>query len=142
MRTYRRTSRPTAVKEDYLRAIFLLQEKGGKAVKLIDVAEYLGLSRSTVSERMQELVAQRYIQHAKYGQLSFTTRGYAEAKKLTHKHRLVEVFLHETLHLSKRDAHAEAHRLEHTLSDKVIKKLGNFLGHPKVDPHGTRIPKL
>lgn len=141
MRTYI-LAKPTAVKEDYLRAIFLLQEKSAHEIKLIDVAEYLGLSRSTVSERVQELVEQGYITHSKYAHISFTRLGYATAKKLTHKHRVIEVFLHEVLHLSTKASHAEAHRLEHALSDKVIKKLGVFLGNPAVDPHGTRIPKL
>ncbi|MCI0558492.1 MAG: metal-dependent transcriptional regulator, partial [Nitrososphaera sp.] len=123
MRTIRRVTKPTPVKEDYLRAVFLLQEKRvpapirqpaeSRGVKLVDIARYLKLSRSTVSERVQELVAQRYLKHSKYGQLSFTRRGFDIAKKLTHKHRLVEVFLHHVLHLSKEDAHTEAHQLEH-----------------------------
>ncbi|MBM3261306.1 metal-dependent transcriptional regulator [Candidatus Kaiserbacteria bacterium] len=137
-----RTSKPTAVKEDYLRAIFRLQEDGAESVRLVDVAGYLGLSRSTVSERVRELVAQGYVKHAKYGQLSFTRRGRELAKKLTHKHRMVEVFLHDVLRLSKAEAHIEAHQLEHALSDTVIKRLGIFLGNPTVDPHGTRIPQL
>jgi len=140
--SYMRTSKPTAVKEDYLRAIFRLQEKGAESIRLIDVAGYLGLSRSTVSERVRELVEQKYVTHAKYGQLTFTRRGYEAAKKLTHKHRVIEVFLHDVLHLSTSEAHIEAHQLEHALSDKVIKKLGAFLGNPKVDPHGMRIPVL
>ena len=111
-------------------------------MKQVDVARYLGLSRSTVSERVQELVAQGYLKPTRYGQLSFTPRGHAEAKKLTHKHRVVEVFLCDILQFSKRAAHVEAHRLEHALSDKVVKKLGDFLGNPTVDPHGTRIPPI
>lgn len=145
-----RTKGPTAVKEDYLRVIFRLQEKStdssvpslSSGVRLVDVAGYLGLSRSTVSERVRELVDQGYVTHAKYGQLSFTRSGYALAKKLTHKHRMVEVFLCDTLHLSKSEAHTEAHRLEHALSDKVIKRLGRFLGNPTIDPHGSKIPRL
>ncbi len=145
-----RTNAPTTVKEDYLRAIFRLQEKGTESldvrsaagVRLVDVAGYLGLSRSTVSERVRELVDQGYVTHAKYGQLSFTRRGYVLARKLTHKHRMVEVFLHDVLHLSEAQAHIEAHKLEHALSDTVIKRLGEFLGNPTHDPHGSRIPQL
>lgn len=111
-------------------------------MKLVDIADYLKLSRSTVSERVQELVEQGFIIHSKYAHISFTRRGYMTAKKLTHKHRVIEVFLHEVLHLSTKESHAEAHRLEHALSDTVIKKLGAFLGHPVFDPHGAHIPKL
>ena len=133
---------PTAVKEDYLRAIFRLQEKGAHEVRPVDVAADLGLSRSTVSERVHELVDQGYVAHPTYGGLSLTLRGNALAKKLTHKHRLIEVFLHTTLHMPKKAVHAEAHKLEHAFSDDVIKRLGVFLGNPSVDPHGTAIPKL
>ncbi|MBI5003926.1 metal-dependent transcriptional regulator [Candidatus Kaiserbacteria bacterium] len=135
-----RTSKPTAVKEDYLRAFFRLQEQGVDSVRLVDIAGVLGLSRSTVSERVRELVDQGYVRHAKYGQLSFTRRGHELAKKLTHKHRVIEVFLHDVLKLSKSEAHVEAHRLEHALSDTVIKRLGAFLGDPTTDPHGSPIP--
>lgn len=140
--SYMRTNRPTAVKEDYLRALFRLEEDAEGPVRLVDVAQYLKLSRSTVSERIRELAAHGYVTHAKYGELSFTRKGRTLAAKLTHKHRLVEVFLCETLGLSPSEAHAEAHELEHALSDKVTKKIGTFLGNPTVDPHGKRIPSL
>ena len=111
-------------------------------MKSVDIAEYLGLSRSTVSERLQELADQGYITHVRYGNLSFTRRGAIEARKLTHKHRVIEVFLHDVLHLSDKESHEEAHQLEHALSDKVIKRLGSYLGNPTVDPHGARIPSI
>ena len=134
--------KPTAVKEDYLRAIFRLQEKGATEARLVDVAVNLGLSRSTVSERVRELVDQGYVAHAAYGSVSLTRRGRAMANTLTHKHRLIEVFLHTTLHMPKKSVHAEAHKLEHAFSDDVIKKLGVLLGNPSVDPHGAPIPAL
>ena len=137
-----RTSKPTAVREDYLRAIFKFQEKGIQPIKLIDVGACLGLSRSTVSERVQELSRAGYLLHSKYGRLQLTRRGYLIAKKLTHKHRIVEVFLHNILRVPKNEVHAEAHSLEHALSDKVIKRLGHFLGNPTIDSHGAPIPVL
>ncbi len=132
----------TAVKEDYLRAIYLLQEKGARSVKWVDIATLLGLSRSTVTERIQELAEQNYLIYQKYGDLKFTRRGYLLAKKLTHKHRIIEVFLHDVLKMSKKEIHTEAHLLEHAMSDKVIKKLAAFLGNPTKDSHGSPIPRL
>jgi DtxR family Mn-dependent transcriptional regulator len=133
-----RTFEPTQTKEDYLRAMFRLYEEG-KPLRLVDLASSLGLSKSTVSERVQELAADGYVTHEKYAPLSFTRRGLSIAKKLTDKHRLVEVFLHQTLHIPKDKVHAEAHMLEHAVSDMVADKLRAFLGNPKVDPHGMRI---
>ena len=137
-----RTNRPTAVREDYLRAIFRAHERGDGSVRLIDISTHLGLSRSTVSERVRELVAQGLVEHTKYGHVHLTRRGYAIAQNVTHKHRVMEVFLHDVLKLSKSEAHEEAHKLEHALSDKVIKRIGVLLGSPQVDPHGSRIPQL
>ncbi len=140
-----RTSTPTAVKEDYLRAIYRLQEKSGSdnsPVKLTDLAQTLGLSKSTVSERVDELSDQGLVVHAPYSPLTFTKKGRTLARKLTHKHRIIEVFLHDVLHIPKSEIHAEAHRLEHAMSDKVIKKLGDFLGNPTHDSHGAVIPEL
>ena len=140
--SYMRTLKPTAVKEDYLRAIYRLQEKGAVPIRLVDIAKALGLSKSTVSERIQELSTQGYLKHARYADVEFTTRGYSVAKKLTFKHRIIEVFLHDTLRMSKDQIHAEAHLLEHAMSDAVIKKLADFLGNPTIDSHGTPIPKI
>ena len=137
-----RTKYLTLVKEDYLRAIFHLEEEDDGSLRIVDIARYLGLSKSTVSERLQELAAQKLISHPRYGALQLTRRGHTIAKKLTHKHRVVEVFLHKILGIPSDEVHEEAHKLEHALSDKVIKKLDAFLGHPKTDPHGTPIPTL
>lgn len=133
---------PTAVKEDYLRALWRLQEKGEGEVRLVDIATYLGLSRSTVSERVRALAEEGYVTHSHYGQIAFTRRGYALGKKLTHKHRVIEVFLHDVLKVPARAVHAEAHALEHALSDDVTRRLGKWLGNPQTDPHGVRIPTL
>lgn len=137
-----RTNTLTAVKEDYLRAIFLIQEKNDQSTKLVNIADRLGLSRSTVTERIQELVAQGYLVRKESSKIAFTKRGFAVARKLTHKHRMIEVFLHDVLHIPKDKVHAEAHKLEHAMSDEVIKKLGFFLGNPLYDSHGKPIPPL
>lgn len=109
---------------------------------MVDIAAQLGLSKSTVSERIQELAAQGYITHEKYSNPEFTPRGYELAKKLTHKHRLIEVFLHDILKVPLHQVHEEAHKLEHAMSDDVIKRLGTFLNNPTTDSHGTPIPPL
>jgi DtxR family Mn-dependent transcriptional regulator len=129
-------------KEDYLRAIFRLQEGAPDPVRAIDIARYLRLSRSTVSERLQKLAKEKMIVYPKYANLKFTKKGFDIAKNLTYKHRVIEVFLERKLGISSKEVHSEAHRLEHAMSDKVIKKLHHFLGKPQKDPHGKPIPKI
>jgi DtxR family transcriptional regulator, Mn-dependent transcriptional regulator len=130
----------TATKEDYVRAIFILALVLDD-VGVTNIAKRLGLSKSTVSERIKELVESKLVVSAPYGKVQLTKEGFEVGKKLTYKHRIIEVFLHNTLHIPKDKIHAEAERLEHAFSDDVIKRLANFLGNPANDPHGSTIPK-
>ena len=55
-------------------------------------------------------------------------------------HRLIELFLNETLGIPWDQVHAEANRLEHVLSDNLEDHIAEFLGNPTEDPHGDPIP--
>ncbi len=87
-------------------------------------------------------MAQKLIKPAFYSSVELTKKGTLIGKKLTYKHRLIEVFLNRKLKIPKNKVHAEAHKLEHAFSDNVIKKLDRFIGHPKYDPHGVAIPQI
>lgn len=138
MRTIRsRSNSISATKEDYIRAIYLLESKS--PVGVTDIADKLKLSKSTVSERIKDLVRGGLVQASPYSDVTLTPVGKKTAKVLTYKHRIIEVFLNKTLGLSKNEVHAEAERLEHACSDEMIKKLAKFLKYPTVDPHGTKI---
>ena len=56
------------------------------------------------------------------------------------RHRLVEAFLVEVLKLDWSEVHGEAELLEHAISDKVLEKIDDLMGRPRVDPHGDPIP--
>ncbi len=131
----------TITKEDYLRGIFRLLEDGAPEVRAVDLAKHLHLSKSTVSERLQELAAQKLVKSPKYGSITFTKKGQEIAENLTRKHRLIEVFLTTVLHMPAHQVHEEAHALEHAVSDAVAARLETLLGSPTRDPHGKRIPK-
>ncbi|MDO8481663.1 MAG: metal-dependent transcriptional regulator [bacterium] len=137
------TSKPlSAAREDYLRAILRLQEKKDRYATTTETARYLHLSKSTVSERLKDLMRDGLVVPDKYSAIRLTARGYKLAQSITFKHRILEVFLHSTLKIPRSKVHAEAHRLEHGVSDAVALKLKRFLGNPKRDPHGIRIPTL
>jgi DtxR family Mn-dependent transcriptional regulator len=131
----------TPTREDYIRAVYLLQEQGIQ-VRIIDIAHYLHLARSTVSERIHDLEHARLIKTGRSGGIIFTAQGQKLGEQLTYKHRLIEVFLFKTLGVDPKKVHAEAHKLEHAFSEDVVKRLAKFLGNPSTDPHGKKIRKV
>lgn len=142
MRTLEVKSTPiSATKEDYIRAIYILSESE-KDTGVTQIAKRLNLGKSTVSERMKELVKDGLVVAEPYAQIELTKKGAEIGKRLTFKHRIIEVFLNEVLHVPKNKIHAEAEQLEHAFSDDVIQRLEKFLEHPTKDPHGSDIPKV
>ena len=129
----------TANKEDYLRGLYILEEEKGK-IKSIDLAHYLNISKPSVSEMVKELDKEGLLSYKKYSKINFTPKGRKLAKRLTSKHRLIELFLKNVLKIDSNNIHQEAHRLEHAFSEESISKLRKLLGNPKKDPHGKPIP--
>jgi DtxR family Mn-dependent transcriptional regulator len=138
---YFRISMLSDTKEDYIRAIYTLHEAHG-STGVTQIADKLGLRKSTVSERLKDLVRAGLVNAELYSEVTLTKKGYAIGQKLTFKHRTIEVFLNEILKIPKDQVHEEAHRLEHACSDEVIKRLAAFLHHPTTDPHGSKIPAI
>lgn len=134
-------SKISATKEDYIRAIYILSENG-LGTGVTHIADKLGLSKSTVSERVNELEKDGLVKAVPYAEVELTKKGEEVGKKMTYKHRLIEVFLHQTLCIPKELVHQEAERLEHAFSDDVIQKLAEFLKYPKNDPHGSSLPEI
>lgn len=129
----------SATREDYLRAIRRLEEARGERAGVTQVAAYLHLKKSTVSERLRELERDGLVERTAYSPINLTARGRAIADKVTNKHRLIEVFLHRVLRMSRSKVHREADRFEHAMSDEVAEKLDRFLRYPRSDPHGRKI---
>lgn len=129
----------TSTKEDYLRSIYYLEQKHGRSPKASEIAQYLDLGKSTVSERLQALSKQKFISYSRYGSITLEPSGREIAEALTTKHRIIEVFLHQILKRPITELHEEAHKLEHAFSDESIEALKTLLGNPKTDPHGKPI---
>jgi len=127
-------------REDYLRAIYHLMEEK-EEVRSVEVADYLNVSKPSVSEMLKNLNADGLIQYKKYSKINLTKKGFNLAKNLTARHRIIEAFLKDMLKINPQKIHEEAHRLEHAFSDESIGKMGKILGNPRKDPHGKPIPR-
>ena len=141
MRTNHSVRDLSDTQENYLRAIFLLSGDG-HGTTVTKLADKLQLNKSSVSERLKNLASDGLVVAPLYGKITLTPAGVKLGEKLTHKHRLIEVFLHQTLGMPIEAVHKEAEQLEHALSDEVAKRLHAFLKHPTHDPHGSEIPNL
>lgn len=127
--------------EEYLEAIFKIEEKTGQAVTISRLAEYLSLSVPSASEMMKKLAQIGVITYNKQREVSLTEAGWEQAGQVVRRHRLAERFLTDILGLSWDQVHDEACLLEHAISPVVEERLAERLGHPSTCPHGNLIPK-
>ncbi len=121
--------------EDYVRGVYYLQQTRGSA-KATELAKRLDVSKNTVSLMVQKLAGKGLLRHEPYADIELTASGQKLAKKMTYRHRLIEVFLTKVLHVPSDQVHAEACRLEHDFSVKSIASIEKILDYPRVDPHG------
>lgn len=129
----------TPNKEDYLKIIF---ELGGDAKKVTnkEILAGLNVSAASVTEMVNKLVKENYVNHTPYQGIQLTSEGAREAALLVRNHRLWEVFLVDKLHYQFNTVHPEAEQLEHVTNHDLAERLADFLGHPTRCPHGGIIP--
>ncbi len=125
--------------EDYLKAIYKLQSDAGK-VSTSALADYLGVAPPSATNMITRLVESGLLRHDRYRGVELTQAGAQAALEVIRHHRLWELFLAESLKVPLDRVHAEAERLEHTLSEDLEEDLDRALGHPTIDPHGDPIP--
>jgi len=125
--------------QHYLRAIYNLSSAGGK-VSTTGLAREMGVSPASASAMVKKLAALHLVEHAPYRGVSLTPEGERVAIEVIRHHRLLELYLAETLGLSVDDVHDEADRLEHVISEELEARIDKALGFPTHDPHGDPIP--
>lgn len=130
----------SASTQDYLKAVWYLGEWSDAPVTPKLMSDRLGLRLSSVSDAVRKLTAQGLLDHAPYGEVTLTKTGREHAIAMVRRHRLIETFLLETLGYRWDQVHDEAETLEHAVSDFMIERLDELLGHPRRDPHGDPIP--
>jgi DtxR family Mn-dependent transcriptional regulator len=125
--------------EDYLKAVYLLTRDGPYAATT-DIAARLSVSAPSVTGMVRRLAEQGLLDHVPYHGVSLTAAGKRAALAVVRRHRILETYLVERLGLGWDEVHAEAERLEHAVSDLVLERMAQALGHPEYDPHGDPIP--
>ena len=128
--------------ENYVKAIYQLSAEGGGEIAATGkLAETLAVSPSTVTSMLKTLGESGLAQYTPYEGARLTEAGRSLALRVLRRHRLIELFLAQTLKLTWDEVHAEAENMEHAVSDLLIDRIDSFLGHPESDPHGDPIPR-
>jgi DtxR family transcriptional regulator, Mn-dependent transcriptional regulator len=125
--------------QDYLKAIYKLQDASGR-VTITAVARDQGVSPASASAMLKKLGALGLLDHEPYRGARLTDAGERVAVEIIRHHRLLELYLAQTLGLHIDDVHDEADRLEHVISEKLEAQIDSALGFPTHDPHGDPIP--
>jgi len=129
----------TAVIEEYLEAIYRLQEKTG-AARTSDIVKMLDVVPGTVTNTVERLEKEGYVTHEPYKGVKLTEKGLKTALQVVRRHRLSERLLTDILHVEWDKVHDSACKLEHSITDEIIQPLEKALKHPKTCPHGNPIP--
>jgi DtxR family Mn-dependent transcriptional regulator len=132
----------THAMEDYLKAVYRLRESGepGGQVTTQRLADELGVTGPSVTNMVKRLHDLRLVRHTRYHGVELTPAGEKIALEVLRHHRLLELYLAETLGYAWDEVHAEAERLEHHVSEELEARMDSVLGHPTRDPHGDPIP--
>lgn len=122
---------------EYAAAVYELAEADLPVIQA-RIADWLGVSRPSVSEMIHRMEADGLV--AIGDQITLTESGRHLAEVVVRRHRLAERFLTEVLGLPWVKVHEEAEVWEHAISDQVEKAMWEKLGDPKTCPHGNPIP--
>ena len=111
--------------EMYLEAIHVLTKNSG-FVRSVDISEYLGYSKPSVSRAMGILRSGGYITMDKDGGISLTQSGLEIAEKIYARHTLLTTFLTH-IGVSAETAAEDACKMEHAISDESFEALKKFM---------------
>ena len=125
--------------QDYLKEIYKLSAEDG-ATSVSALARRQGVSPASASAMVKKLAALELADHQPYGGVVLTPSGEQVALEVIRHHRLLELYLAETLGVHVDDVHDEADRLEHVISEELEARIDRALGYPTHDPHGDPIP--
>jgi DtxR family transcriptional regulator, Mn-dependent transcriptional regulator len=115
--------------EDYAKAIYGLAQTSDGAVTTNALAERLGVTAASASGMCKKLGELGLVTHMPYKGVELTQAGERVALEIIRHHRLLELYLTESLEV-----------LEHVLSEELEELIAAKLGNPTVDPHGDPIP--
>lgn len=130
---------PTQTKENYLKAIFSIAQKGD-VVSITELSEKLQVSKPTANSMVKKMELKGWVIYEKYKPLKLTKKGFKVGALIVRRHRLAEMFLAKIMDFGWEEVHDIAEEMEHLQSTKLFDRMDEILGFPTIDPHGSPIP--
>jgi DtxR family Mn-dependent transcriptional regulator len=124
--------------EEYLEALYTLTQDG-IAASTSDISKRLNIAPASVTEMLKKLADNGYVNYSPYQGVTLTPKGFDLAEKMARKHRLLERFLHDILHIGNDKVHKEACAMEHALSDETERALCQTLKSPDKCPDDEKV---
>jgi DtxR family transcriptional regulator, Mn-dependent transcriptional regulator len=134
---------PSSTVENYIKAIYQGQATLAADARLVpmgQVASALSVTPGTATTMVKTLAESGLAEYEPYSGVRLTPAGERLALLVLRRHRLVELFLVQVLGMNWDEVHDDAEQLEHVVSDRLIERMDEMLGHPTRDPHGDPIP--
>jgi DtxR family Mn-dependent transcriptional regulator len=131
----------SATVENYVKTVYRLSQVDSDQMATTGrIATSLGVSPGTVTSMLKTLDELGFATYTPYEGARLTEEGHRLALRVFRRHRLLECFLAKSLGLDWDKVHDDAERMEHAVSDELIERIDEYLGHPRHDPHGDPIP--
>jgi DtxR family Mn-dependent transcriptional regulator len=124
--------------DEYLEALYNLTQES-EPVSTTAISKRLNITPASVTEMLQKLANNNYVNYSPYQGVTLTPKGFQIAEKMTRKHRLLERFLHDVLKIDKSKVHKEACEMEHALSDETERALCLTLKAPDKCPDDEQV---
>lgn len=134
---------PSSTVENYLKEVYLGVSRlppGGALLPMGQLAAALGVAPGTATTMVKALAESGLVDYEPYNGVRLTAAGTRLAATVLRRHRLVELFLVQVMGMRWDEVHDDAELLEHAVSDRLIDRIDEMLGHPEADPHGDPIP--
>lgn len=128
----------SASTEEYLEALYTLTQNNTPA-STSDISKRLNIAPASVTEMLKKLAGDGYVNYTPRRGVTLTQKGFELAEKMARKHRLLERFLHDVLHIGNDKVHKEACVMEHGLSDETERALCQTLKAPGKCPDDEKI---
>ena len=119
--------------EDYLEAILMLAGPTHMPVRAVDVADKMGVSKTSVNKAVTALKEKGFVNQQRYGDITLTEDGVSYASKVLDRHNFLTKFLSQALGIDPETAEKEACQMEHAISDESFEKWVIFIDSLDLD---------